>query len=111
MLEHPFGFGLQISSAAEFFGVQGLLGGVFSLIISPCPSLCLMGCLERIPDVFGMDVEHETVVPTRLFIPSQPQKLASLVFELPGWPQKPLTNQEDRFWQSFLEVLTQQGYV
>lgn len=60
-----------------------------------------MACLEGAPDVFGMDVGHEAGVLTRLFIPSQPQKLASLVFELPDWPQKPLVNQEDRFWQGF----------
>lgn len=33
VLGHPFGFGLQISSAAELFGVLGLLGGIFSLIM------------------------------------------------------------------------------
>lgn len=55
----------------------------------------------RSSDGFGMDVEHKAGVPTRLFIPSQPQDLASLVFELPGWPQKPFINQQNRFWQGF----------
>lgn len=69
-----------------------------------------MGCLEGIPDVFGMDVEHEAVAPTRLFIPPQPQKLASLLFELPGWPQKAFINRRMDSGR-VLEVLTQQGYV
>lgn len=29
----------------------------------PCPGLCLMGCLEGVPDVFGKDVEREAGVP------------------------------------------------
>lgn len=82
-----------------------MLGGIFSLIMEHRTGFtlpqCLMGCLEGVPDVFGMDVEHEAGVPSWLFIPSQPQKLALLVFELPGWPQRPFINQEDRFWQGF----------
>lgn len=69
-----------------------------------------MGCLEGVPDVFGMDVEHEAVAPTRLFIPLQPQKLASLLFELPGWPQKAFINRRMDSGR-VLEVLTQQSYV
>lgn len=33
VLGHPFAFGLQISSAAEFSGVLGLLGGILYLIM------------------------------------------------------------------------------
>jgi len=33
VLEHPFGFGLQISSAADFSGVSRLLGGILYLIM------------------------------------------------------------------------------
>lgn len=62
-----------------------------------------MGCLEGVPDVLGMDVEHEAGLPSRLFIPSQPHKLASLVFELPGWPKaihKPGEQIVAWFWRS-----------
>ena len=33
VLGHPFGFGLQISSAAKFSGVLGLLEGILYLIM------------------------------------------------------------------------------
>lgn len=64
VLERPFGCGLQISSAAEFFEFR-VCWEEFSPLwnmgqVLPCPSLCLMGCPEGVPDVFGMDVEIPT---------------------------------------------------
>lgn len=76
VLGHPFAFGLQISSAAKFSGVLGLLGGILYLIMEHATdcylaSVCLMGCREGVECKFLMSLRWMRSRPSRQRLPRQ----------------------------------------